>query len=256
MKNKSFAVIGSGTAVAALCLLGTCFPPISMAQTETDPAPAPDGAIAPAAPDDSTALPPGVYPSSPLAQVIKLTRAGVGEEVIMTYATNSISTFNLDPDKIIYLKDIGAPDDLVTAMMQRDQVLQAQMGATAYQPPPPAPAVEPVAPEPAPTVVAVEQPAPVTVYYFYDSLAPYGAWVNVDGYGRCWRPTVTVANPGWQPYCDHGHWVYSSCGWYWISDYTWGWAPFHYGRWFHHASFGWCWAPDTVWGPSWVTWRY
>jgi hypothetical protein len=65
-----------------------------------------------------------------------------------------------------------------------------------------------------------------------------------------------VANAGWQPYCDHGHWVYTDAGWYWISDYSWGWAPFHYGRWFHHARFGWCWAPDTIWGPSWVTWRY
>src|ERR1019366_10743446 len=98
----------------------------------------------------------------------------------MAYVTNSGSTFNLDPDKIIFLKDIGAPDDLVTAMMQRDQVLQAQLTATAYQPPPPpAPAAEPVAPEPAPAVIPVEQPAPVTVYYFYDSLAPYGAWGNV-----------------------------------------------------------------------------
>jgi len=258
MKTKSFAVIGSGTAMAALCLLGACFPPTSKAQTETSPAPPPEGSVAPAAPDDPAALPPGVYPSSPLAQVIKLTQSGVSEEVIMTYVTNSVSTFNLDPDKIIYLKDIGVPDDLVTAMMQRDQLLQAQMAATAFQPPspPPAPAPETVAAEPAQDAMPVAQPAPVTVYYFYDSLTPYGTWVNVDGYGRCWRPTVVTANPGWQPYCDHGHWVYSSCGWYWTSDYTWGWAPFHYGRWFHHASFGWCWAPDTVWGPSWVTWRY
>ena len=115
----------------------------------------------------------------------------------MTYVTNSISTFNLDPDKIIYLKDIGVPDSLVTAMMQRDQVLQAQMAATAYQPPPqPAPAAEPVATEPAPAAPPVDQPAAVTVNYFYDTLAPYGAWVNVDGYGRCWRPTVMVANAG------------------------------------------------------------
>ena len=85
---------------------------------------------------------------------------------------------------------------------------------------------------------------------------PYGTWVDVDGYGRCWRPSVVVYNPGWQPYCDHGHWVYTDCGWYWFSDYSWGWAPFHYGRWFRDPRWGWCWAPDTVWGPSWVTWRY
>jgi hypothetical protein len=94
------------------------------------------------------------------------------------------------------------------------------------------------------------------VNYFYDTLTPYGRWMDVEGYGRCWRPTVMVGNAGWQPYSDHGHWVYTDDGWYWMSDYSWGWAPFHYGRWFHHARFGWCWTPDTVWGPSWVTWRY
>ena len=96
---------------------------------------------------------------------------------------------------------------------------------------------------------------PVTVNYFYNTLAPYGSWVVVGGYGRCWRPTVCVYNSSWQPYCDNGHWVYSDCGWYWASSYAWG-ATFHYGRWFRDASFGWCWYPDTVWAPSWVTWRY
>ena len=42
----------------------------------------------------------------------------------------------------------------------------------------------------------VEQPAAVTVNYFYDTLAPYGTWVEVEGYGRCWRPTVVVSEAG------------------------------------------------------------
>jgi hypothetical protein len=144
-------------------------------------------------------------------------------------------------------------------MMQRDQQLQQQMAASAYQPPAqPAPAPDTTyQPETAPPLEQpVEQPAEVTVNYFYDTLAPYGSWVDVDDYGWCWRPSVVVYNPGWQPYCDHGHWVYTDCGWYWFSDYSWGWAPFHYGRWFQHSRWGWCWTPDTVWGPSWVTWRY
>jgi hypothetical protein len=176
----------------------------------------------------------------------------------MTYVTNSGSTFNLDSDKIIYLKDIGLPNEVVTAMMQRDQQLQQQMTASAYQPPAqPAPVPDTTEqPETAPVEQPVEQPAEVTVNYFYDTLAPYGSWVDVEGYGRCWRPSVEVYNSGWQPYCDHGHWVYTDCGWYWFSDYSWGWATFHYGRWFKHSHWGWCWAPDTVWGPSWVTWRY
>jgi hypothetical protein len=208
----------------------------------------------------ASTLPPNIYPNSPLAQVIRLIQAGVDTSVIMTYVTNSASTFNLDSDKIIYLRDLGLPNEVVTAMMQRDQQLRAQMVATTYQPP----ATTTITPEPATTEVVeapppaetVEQPQPVTVNYFYDTLSPYGLWVDVEGYGRCWRPSVCVYNPGWQPYCDHGRWVYTDCGWYWCSDYSWGWAPFHYGRWFRHARWGWCWAPDTMWGPSWVTWRY
>ena len=88
--------------------------------------------------------------------------------------------------------------------------------------------------------------------YFYDTLAPYGGWVNFQGYGWCWRPTIVVYNTGWQPYCDNGHWVYTDCGWYWVSGYSWGWATFHYGRWFHNQRYGWCWRPDTTWSPSWV----
>ena len=231
-----------------LCLTGVRSPFDSPAQAQSTPPPSDSST-------ESGVLPPNIYPTSPLAQVVRLTQAGVDESVIMTYVTNSGSTFNLDSDKIIYLKDIGLPNEVVTAMMQRDQQLQQQMTASAYQPPAqPAPDTT-EQPETAP-LQPVEQPAEVTVNYFYDNLAPYGSWVDVDGYGRCWRPSVAVYNPGWQPYCDHGHWVYTDCGWYWFSDYSWGWAPFHYGRWFQHSRWGWCWTPDTVWGPSWVTWRY
>jgi hypothetical protein len=251
MKTKFFFRQIVGTVTLVVCLLGAG--PLLRAQPA---APPPDSATA------SSALPPDILPTSPLAQVIRLMQAGVDESIIMTYVTNSGSTFNLNPDKIIYLKDIGVPNGVVTAMMQRDQQLQQQMIATTYQPPPqPAPVPETTeqpetAPEPPPVEQPVEQPTEITVNYFYDILTPYGTWVNVDGYGRCWRPSVVLYNPGWQPYCDHGHWVYTDCGWYWASDYSWGWAPFHYGRWFLVPRWGWCWMPDTIWGPSWVTWRY
>src|SRR5207302_3435873 len=101
-------------------------------------------------------------------------------------------------------------------------------------------------------------PGPAEADYsdFSDALAPYGNWVDVAGYGRCWQPAVGAVNPGWRPYCDRGHWAYTDSGWYWMSDYSWGWAPFHYGRWFQHERLGWCWTPDNVWGPAWVSWRY
>jgi hypothetical protein len=240
-------------AIAACCLaVGQSW---QTANAQEPPAPSITNS---AMPDSAPALPPNVYPSSPLAQVIRLAQADVSEDVIMMYVTNSGSTFNLDSDKIIFLKDIGMPDDLVTAMMQRDRELHQQMSA--YQPPQlapePAPQAPPIASEPVTTELPPEQPTEVTVNNFYSTLAPYGSWVDVSGYGRCWRPSVISYNSAWQPYCDHGHWIYTDCGWYWSSDYSWGWAAFHYGRWFNHPRYGWCWNPGTVWGPSWVTWRY
>jgi hypothetical protein len=191
-------------------------------------------------------LPPDVDPDSPLAQVIRLVQAGVEPSVILTYITNSTDPFNLNSEEIIYLNDLGAAPEIADAMMQRDQQLQ-QMGVETKSS---------AAPPPATTEAAVAPPSEATVNYFYTTLAPYGGWVNLDGYGWCWRPTIVVYNSGWQPYCQNGHWVYSDCGWYWVSGYSWGWATFHYGRWFHHPHYGWCWWPDTTWAPSWVCWRY
>ena len=252
MKSNFLRKSTLGIALAAFWLASNHSAQFSNAQAQPAP-PAPTTTDASAVPPASVAPPPNILPNSPLAQVVRLAQAGVDESVIMSYVSNSTSTFNLDSDTIIYLSDLGVPNEVVTAMMQRDQFLQQQMAAAnPPQPPPPAPetiATEPTEPPPPP------EPTEVTVNYFYSSLAPYGIWVDVAGCGRCWRPTIVVYNSGWQPYCDRGHWVYSDCGWYWASDYSWG-VTFHYGRWFRDARLGWCWWPDTVWAPSWVTWRY
>jgi hypothetical protein len=120
----------------------------------------------------------------------------------------------------------------------------------AYVTAPPAPEYE----GPPPPVVGAPQ-QPVSMAYFQDALAPYGAWVDVDGYGRCWRPDYGVLGMDWRPYGDGGRWVWTDFGWYWVSDYPWGWATFHYGRWSRVSRHGWVWVPDVVWGPAWVCWR-
>ena len=247
------------------------------------PAPAtPDPALAaPTAENDvvdapgkpmSTAkpLPPSVRPTAPVAEVIKLADSGVDEGVMLAFVTNSTSTFNLGAEEIIYLNDIGVPSAVVTAMIQRDQALKelsanmapapaapAPAAPTPYPPEPvPAPAPEEMAPQPDYTTESYPPPADNSYASFYDTLAPYGTWVDVAGYGPCWQPTAVIVDPGWQPYCNGGQWLYTDCGWYWRSGYSWGWAPFHYGRWFRHSHYGWCWEPGNVWGPSWVCWRY
>ncbi|HSY18027.1 MAG TPA: DUF6600 domain-containing protein [Candidatus Acidoferrales bacterium] len=206
----------------------------SVSQAQDQPMPPPAGA---------SVLPPEIEPNTPLAEVVKLVQSGVDVVIIKNYVASSAGAFNLDADKIITLKDLGVPTEVVNAMMDRDKALYLVNNT-----PPPAP-------EPTPATTDTAPPTePVTVNYFNDSLTPYGSWVVVEGYGRCWRPTTVIYDSGWRPYCDRGHWVYTDCGWYWDSDYAWG-VTFHYGRWFRHDRFGWCWYPDTQWAPSWVTWR-
>jgi hypothetical protein len=206
--------------------------------------------------------------SAGAAEVLKLASAGTSEDVILAYIRNVQLRFGLTADNIVYLKDLGVSPAVIAAMLNRDGELRAAQPAAVSSAPAPvtttAPLVAPqpettttvatVAPAPATTTVYVSNP-PAEVAYFYSDLSPYGSWVQLEGYGWCWQPTVVTANPGWRPYCDSGHWVYTDAGWYWMSDYSWGWAPFHYGRWSHHPRCGWVWLPDRVWGPAWVTWR-
>ena len=244
---------------AAFLLLNAAGTPQILGQ----PTPAPASSITTA----SQSLPSNIAPTSPLAQVVHLVQAGIDESIVQSYITNSRSTFNLDSDRIIYLTDLGVPTSLMTLMMDKDRALQQQIASNQTPlPAPVAPATSDSTPdstaayanEPPPDTAddsAQSVPPDVTVNYFYDTLTPYGSWVDVDGYGQCWRPTVVVYNHDWQPYGDRGHWINSDCGWYWQSGYAWN-STFHYGRWFRDANYGWCWWPDTVWAPSWVTWRY
>jgi hypothetical protein len=99
---------------------------------------------------------------------------------------------------------------------------------------------------------APADPAVAGVEYFHDQLAPYGQWVEREGYGVVWVPQVQA---GWRPYTT-GHWVYTDQGWAWVADEPWGWAAFHYGRWYYDPEIGWAWVPGTVWAPAWVAWRH
>lgn len=88
---------------------------------------------------------------------------------------------------------------------------------------------------------------------YYDDLAPYGTWVQVDAYGWAWCPLDVPF--GWRPYTA-GYWADTDWGWMWMSDDPWGNTPYRYGRWAFDSYYGWVWVPGDVWAPSWVAWRY
>lgn len=232
--------------------------------------------------------------SAGIDDIIKLVKSGVQDSVVLAYIESSDVAYDPSVEEILYLNDIGISSEVVSAMLRRgrqvrDQMAEKQQAAVEMvaEPVPSAPAV-PATPEvepspasaappaaPAEQVVVDANPAtaptaavqpqvvyqapatmPQTVQVFYQTLSPYGSWIELDGYGWCWQPTVLSVNAAWTPYSDGGRWIYTDCGWYWTSDYSWGWAPFHYGRWFRHGHCGWVWAPGDVWGPAWVSWRY
>ncbi|WPR75752.1 DUF6600 domain-containing protein [Algoriphagus sp. NG3] len=98
-----------------------------------------------------------------------------------------------------------------------------------------------------------DAPAAVSFQVFYDELMPYGDWVKDARYGYVWLPAVY---DDFHPYGTNGHWVMTSYGNTWVSDYDWGWATFHYGRWYYDDNYrSWAWIPDYTWGPAWVDWR-
>ena len=251
---------------------------VTSAPPPIPPAPAPAPAPATNAVAVAVRLPqaPPELPA-PVQEVVRLAQTTLSEGVLVDYIAVIKEPFSLDADQVIYLNDLGVPMAAIQALLKRSTATTGTAAAVprgnVVQPGPPAPAPAPAtaaafapttvapaegAPPPsaaaAPVVVA--QPATTVTYNtFYETLSPYGSWVEVPGAGWCWRPSVAVVDADWQPYGDGGAWVWSDCGWYWRSSYSWGWAPFHYGRWHRAAGFGWCWTPDYQWAPAWVTWR-
>jgi len=94
--------------------------------------------------------------------------------------------------------------------------------------------------------------ADVSFDYFYDALLPYGEWIEVDGYGFCWRPMDVDVD--WVPYSD-GYWAFTDAGWTFVGYEDFAGIVYHYGRWVNVEAGGWCWVPDYEWGPGWVSWR-
>ncbi|HZV35070.1 MAG TPA: DUF6600 domain-containing protein [Verrucomicrobiae bacterium] len=226
--------------------------------------------------------------SRPVYDVLKLVRSNVSNDTIYSYIQNSPDLFDLSSDDVIYLDHQNVDPKIISAMMRHDRELRAQQNAALDQttlPPvlPPETSAPDWTMEPNTTNwTATTNPAappdesyyyPPSYYppsemapggyddtgqsagYFYPSLAPYGSWSQLPGYGPCWQPFCAKSDRNWKPFCNRGQWFFTDNGWFWNSFYPWGWAPFHFGRWFNHPRLGWIWFPGKKWSPAWVTWR-
>ncbi len=219
-------------------------------------------------------LPPAVQ------DVVKLVKANLGEEVVLAHLRNVGTHYSLSADQIIYLHDQGVTQNEIAALLTTGNAGPKNTPAPAPLSAPSTPATASVpalapATAPASTIVSHAESGPVTAPLtpppaispspatpppgvsldsYRAQLAPYGVWVEVPGYGPCWRPSVAAGDPFWRPYCDQGHWIYTADGWSWQSDYPWGDIVFHYGRWYRDPA-GWMWVPGYDWAPAWVCWR-
>jgi hypothetical protein len=193
-------------------------------------------------------LPPGVQ------DVLKLSQAGLGEDVILSQIRSAGATYNLSADQIIYLSKSGVSQNVIRSLIGSNAAAAPAAPAAPAMPTPPAPSAVP--PPPSATIAPPPSaPGGPTFDSFHDQLSPYGSWVQEPGLGLCWRPTVAAVDPAWRPYGDAGHWIYTDAGWSWESDYPWGGTAFHYGRWTRDGV-SWVWVPGYDYAPAWVTWRH
>jgi uncharacterized membrane protein YgcG len=139
--------------------------------------------------------------SSGVPDILKLGRAHMSDEAITAFISNSGRTYHLSVSEILYLREQGVSDQVVTAMLNSRQNAAATVAQVAPQPAPTGPTADWVnnipqpAPAPAqyaPTYVAAApvytQPSPVYVYppsyEYYDSWPYYWGYPSVSfGFG-------------------------------------------------------------------------
>jgi len=137
--------------------------------------------------------------------VLKLSRAQIGENIILNYIQSSGTIYNLGPKDIVYLRDQGVSDTVINAMLDQrkraELASQAAAAAAAQAGAAAAPMVAEASPAAAPTTT--DQPvtyaeAPLTppassVYvipYSGSYYAPYYPYYGPAYYGGWYGPSI------------------------------------------------------------------
>ncbi len=191
MKNRiSNARLSTATGAVLLVAFSIAF--AADTSTAQEPA-APKAAVAsgtptaPAATTEPAARAEAKLPYG-VADVLKLSRAQVGDEITLTYIQNSGTIYNLGPKDIVYLRDQGVSDRVINTMLDQRKKLAEVAAQTAPPPatqPPAAPDTAAAAPayvEPAPAYVA-----PSSVYVIPYPTSSYYGYYN-GYYGGYYRP--------------------------------------------------------------------
>lgn len=151
-------------------------------------------------------------------EVLKLSRAKVGDETIVAYVKQASSPYDLNAEDIVYLRGEGVTDRVVSAMLTaRPEVASAPapvappaptpaLAASVSNAPTPGQTTYPGGAAPATTTtttivqpaVTYVQPSPTVVYTspvvteYYGGPYYYGYGYPYYGYGYGWRPGISV----------------------------------------------------------------
>jgi hypothetical protein len=126
-------------------------------------------------------------------EVVKLAQAKISDDTIMAYIKNNHVDYNMNADQILYVRQQGVSDAVITLMLNQPKSPNAPTMVSATATPAPQAAASTVVVQPAVTYV---QPAPVT----YIQPAYYPAY----GYCAPTFPSVSLAF-GFGGYYGGGH---------------------------------------------------
>jgi hypothetical protein len=219
---KTSIALGSlflGTLISCLSL-APCFaadtdsPAVQTPVTSSDSGTALQAAVAP------PKLPYGVD------DVLKLSKAQISENIILTYVNNSGTVYNLTPNDIVYLRNQGVTDPVLNAMLdQRKRALEAtaaqptlvpnpQPPAPAYTTDPnagpqggPAPVYSAPAQAPSSSVYVMPYPPASDAYYGYPADYGYSPYYGYGPYyGVYGGPIFSFGfgGRGWGGHFGHG----------------------------------------------------
>jgi hypothetical protein len=126
----------------------------------------------------------GTAVSSQIAEIVKMTEAGVGITVIQAQVERSATAYPLGADEIIYLHNHGVPPEIITAFIRRGSELRAQAEQAARESQNGPAQAAPSAPSPAPANIqppAYAYPAQPE-YPVYPYTYPNYAYLDYPGY--------------------------------------------------------------------------
>jgi len=153
-----------------------------------------------------------------VSEVVQLTHANVGENIIVNYIQNSDNAYGLDANQILYLKQQGVSDRVINTMLNQPKPAVAATSVAT-----------PAAPAPQPVIVSASTSTAVTSTA---SVAPTVTYVQAV------PPTYYYYQPNYNLACAWFPPITFSFGWIWGGGGGWhgggGGSGRHGGGGWHH----------------------